>query len=915
MTLAAGDRVGAHEILSSLGSGGMGEVYRARDTRLNRDVALKILPADFQRDPERLARFKREAQVLAALNHPNIAAIYGLEGQEGRDGQDSFPLALVLELVEGPTLADRIAQGALPLDETLPIAKQIAEALEAAHEQGIIHRDLKPANIKIRSDGAVKVLDFGLAKAFEPAPTGGPEMTNSPTLSMQATFAGVILGTAAYMSPEQASGKPVDKRADIWSFGVVLWEMLTGASLFAAETISHTLADVLRAPIDVSQLPPHTPPAVRDLLRRCLDRDVRRRLRDIGEARVTIEQALADPAGSANTAARPSTVIAVPWWRRAAPLLTSAVLAAAVSALVVLRIGSPAPAPTVVRFTYVLPEGQQFAPADRHLVDVSPDGTQIVYVANQRLYRKTMWELEATPVTGSDSPLGLVNPVFSEDGRSIAFFGGIPGGGAIKKIPSSGGTPVTLTTTFANPFGITWDGDRILFGQGGLGIMRVSAGGGAAERLVSVKAGEATTYPQMLPGGDALLYTRGSTDFTNDTDAEVVVRSLKSGAEKTVIRNGNNARFVPTGHLLYAMGGVVFAVPFDLQKLETTGEPVPVMEGIRRGAVGVGGSAHFSVSSTGTLAYVPGPASLSLAQRDVAMIDRTGKVEPLKLPSAQYESPRVSPDGKRIAVVSLEGKEAVIWIYDLSGATSIRRLTFGSRNRFPIWSNDSERVAFQSDREGDLAIFAQRADGTGKAERLTRPERGASHVPDSWSPGGDRILFSETKGDDVSAWTLSVQDRKATPFGDIRSLLPIDAAFSPDGKWVTYQAGRTGDNAIYVKPFPATDAKYQVSKGNAHHPVWSRDGKEIIYLPAQSLPLVASISTEPSFAVGNNPVQLPVKGNENGPATVRNYDVMPDGRLVGVVNTGQPPSGVPVAQQIRVVLNWFEELKQRVAVK
>jgi serine/threonine-protein kinase len=902
-----GTKLGSYEILSAIGAGGMGEVYRARDTRLNRDVALKILPAEFAADPDRLARFKREAQVLASVNHPNIAAIYGFE--------DDGVHALVLELIEGPTLADRIAQGPILVDEALAIAKQIAEALEAAHEQGIIHRDLKPANIKVRPDGAVKVLDFGLAKALEPAVSVAAGMTNSPTLSMQATYAGVILGTAAYMSPEQASGKAVDKRSDIWSFGVVLWEMLTGTSLFAAETISHTLADVLRAPIAFDQLPPDTSPAIRDLLRRCLDRDVKRRLRDIGEARVTIERSIADPLAGTPPAVAAVAPSARSRWRSAVILIAGATLGAALSGVIAVRFRPAAPSPIVTRFTIKLPEGQQFPLSDRRIVEVSPDGTQLLYVASRRLYRKAMWEAEAQPITLAENPLGLGGqaPAFSPDGRSIAFVTGIPAGVAIQKIPLGGGTPATLATMFATPFGITWTPDGILFGQGGQGIQRVSENGGTSDLLVSVKAGETATYPQLLPGLDAVLYTHGHADVVNSADGEVTVRSLKSGSERTVIRTGSDARYVPTGHLVYAVGGVLFAVPFDLQSLQTTGEPVAVVEGVRRGAVGVSRLAQFSVSNTGVLAYVPGPASLAQAQRDVAFIDRSGKIQPLNLPAALYEAPRLSPNGKQIAVGSVADKESVIWIYDVSGSTSIRRLTFGGRNRFPIWSPDGERVAFQSDLEGDLAIFSLRADGTGKPERLTKPEKGASHVPDSWS--GDRLLFSQTKDAEVSSWILSVTERKATPFSDIRSSLPINAAFSPDGKWVTYQLGRAGDNAVYVQPFPATSAKYQISKGLAHHPVWSRDGREIVYLPAQSLPLVARINTQPSFAVGSTQVELPVKGSESGPASIRNYDIAPDGRLVGILAGQQLSSGVTPPQEIRVVLNWFEELKQKVPVK
>jgi len=451
-----------------------------------------------------------------------------------------------------------------------------------------------------------------------------------------------------------------------------------------------------------------------------------------------------------------------------------------------------------------------------------------------------------------------------------------------------------------------------LLGAGGRGIGRVSPNGGTPEALVTVKAGEAAIDPRMLPGGDAVLYTRRGT--LNET-SEIVVHSLKSDEDTTVIKNGSDARYLDSGHLLYADGGVLFLVPFDLKQMKVTGEPVAVVNGVQRsGTIGVGGAAQFSVSSTGALAYVPGPSVIAqFAQLDLAFIDRNGHIERLKLPAAAYEAPRVSPDGKQIAVSSINAKEAVLWIYDVSGTTSPRRLTFGGRNRLPIWSGDSQRVAYQSDREGDLAIFAQRADGSGPVERLTKPAQGASHVPDSWSPDGEHLLFSETKGNEISSWLLSTKDKKVSPFGDIRSLLPINAVFSPNGNWVAYQSGRPGDNAVYVQPFPATGGgKQQISKGSAaHHPAWTRDGKEIIYIPAQANALVVSVKTSPSFSVSKTTLELPTKGREGGPSSIRNYDVMPDGRLLGVIDAAESPTGEPPVQQIRVVLNWFEELKQK----
>jgi hypothetical protein len=443
----------------------------------------------------------------------------------------------------------------------------------------------------------------------------------------------------------------------------------------------------------------------------------------------------------------------------------------------------------------------------------------------------------------------------------------------------------------------------------------VSPDGGTSETVVAVKPGEVATNPRMLPGGDAVLFTRRGLDFASDVGA-IVVHSLKTGKDTVVVKSGFDARYVNSGHLLYAAGGVVYAVPFDLKQMATTGAEVPVINGVSRtsgvGGVGAGGS-QFRLSDNGALAYVPGPAVTTQAQYDLALIDRKGHIERLMLPTANYEAPRVSPDGKHIAVSTSGDKGADVLIYDLSGASAPRPLTFGGRNRFPIWSGDSQRVAFQSDRKGDLAIFVQRMDGKGQAERLTKPAKGTSHVPDSWSPDGEHLLFSETNGTEVSSWIVSVKDKdkQVAPFGDIHSLLPIDAVFSPNGKWIAYQQGRPGDNAVYVRQFP-TGTPYKVSAGPAaHHPAWSGN-KEIVYLPAQANPIVASVNTEPSFSVGKTTVELPARGTEGGPASIRNYDEMPDGRMLGVIYAGAPAADSAESRQIHVVLNWFEELKQKV---
>ena len=874
----------------------MGEVYRARDNRLNRDVALKVLPEAFILDPDRLARFKREAQVLASLNHPNIAAIYGFE--------EAPVQALVLELVEGPTLADRLALGPIPADDALPIARQIAEAFEAAHEQGIIHRDLKPANVKVRPDGTVKVLDFGLAKALEPISAVGTDVTASPTITGPAmTGMGVILGTAAYMSPEQAKGRTADKRSDIWAFGALLYEMLSGRRAFMGDDISDTLAAVLRQEIDWTALPSSTPVTVRRLIARCLDRNIKQRLRDIGEARIV----LADPAATAaGDAAREATIAPKrPLWRRAIPIVLPAMVAGvlASAAMMYLR---PAQAPAIVtRFPIVFGEGQSIPASGRQAIAISPDGAQMAYAASGRLFLRSMSELEARSIVEPASAGDFVtSPVFSPDSRSLAFWSSADG--ALKRVAISGGAAVTICRTDP-PLGVSWSPDGIVFGQP-KGVMRVSANSGASEVLVSVKDGEEAHTPQILPGGETVLFTlvTGSEPERFD-QAQIVTHSLRSGERKTLVNGGSEGRYVPTGHLVYAIGGVMFAVPIDLRRLEVTGGAVPIVEGVRRATIT--GAAQFGFSSTGTLIYMPGLDSITGAQSALALIDRKGGVEGLKLPSGRYEHPRAAPNGTQIAFATDDGKEAIVWIYELGSTASMRRLTFGGKNRFPIWSADGHRVAFQSDREGDLGIFWQRADGNGAAERLTKPDQGTVHIPESWSPKSDHLLFTVTKGSRVSLWTFSLQDRKATLFPDVQSVNRINATFSPDGRWVAYNVTEGGVTGVYVRPFPATATKYLVSKATTVHPAWSRGGRELVSQPQGGLQAIQTITTQPSFSF--SPPELRPRGYINmGPAFQRNYDVMPDGRILAVVAAGQTQAGR--TPQIHVVLNWFEELKQRV---
>jgi eukaryotic-like serine/threonine-protein kinase len=876
----------------------MGEVYRARDTKLNRDVALKVLPELFALDPDRLARFKREAQVLASLNHPNIAAIYGL--QETNGGQ-----ALVLELVEGPTLADRLAEGAIPVDEALPIAREMAEALEAAHERGIIHRDLKPANIKLRPDGTVKVLDFGLAKALDPVAAIVGEVTPSPTFTSPAlTQMGLILGTAAYMSPEQAKGRPTDKRSDVWAFGAVLYEMLSGHRPFKGDDVADLIAAVLRQDVDWTALPAETPAAVRRLIARCLDRDSKKRLRDIGEARIVLD----DP-GTANTGgtAAPGLVPPPPLWRRALPFVLCAIAAGAVAATAT-RYFNPSAALRVTRFPVTLSQGLSFTGLARRAIAISPDGTHMVYAANGRLYLRSMSDLDAKIIQGTEGYQAVANPVFSPDGRSVAFHASVDQ--TIKRIAITGGAAFTICEADI-PFGISWDSGDIVFSAGSQGIMRVSSDAGTPEVLVSLKAGEVAESPQMLPGGRFVLFTLATGTALNRREtADIVVQSVASGERKTIIPGGSDAQYLPTGHLLYAVAGSLFAVPFDAQRLNV-GSPVPVVAGVMR-ASGPGGAAHVSVSDTGTLVYIPGSPTGSSGQMQIVLTERRGGIEVLNLPPGMYAAPRVDPRGARIAFGADDGKEAIIHTYDLSGAQGMQRLTFGGNNRFPIWTFN-DRVAFQSDREGDLAIFWQSASG-GAAERLTRPEAGTSHVPESWSPKGDSFLFSVAKGSDFSLWTYSRRDGKATPFGNVHSSSPPGAVFSPDGRWVAYTSTHRNRAMIYVQPFPASGVHYQLpaADGIASQPLWSIDGTELFYNPAPGGFAWIGVSTEPTFSfrsseTGPRPFQT------GPPSTIRQFDIIkPGGKFVGLAPAGRTESGMPMSQQIHVVLNWFEELKARV---
>ncbi len=699
-----GTTISHYKVLEKIGQGGMGEVYRAEDTNLSRDVAIKVLPEQFTQDPQRLARFEREAKLLASLNHSNIAAIHSFEHSDDIH-------FLVLEVVPGETLAERVAKGPRPVEEALEACRQIAEGVEAAHEKGVIHRDLKPANVKVTPEGKVKILDFGLAKAFEADPPV-TDISQSPTLTEEMTRAGVILGTAAYMSPEQAKGEAVDKRADIFAFGCVLYELLTGKRAFEGETITETLGAIIHKEPDWEALPGATPWRIQDLLRRCLTKDVHDRLDGIGNVRIDMKLALAEP----TAVSPPGMDSAVQPKRR-----LWAMACVGLVALTIMAAWNLWPEPTsqlVSRLAVPLPPNEVLAGDNAPMVALSPDGTQLAYVASSdtgvQIYLRALDAFEARPLAGTRDAR---NPFFSPDGQWIGFFAG----GDLKKVSTSGGAPVTLCNV-GEPRGATWGpNDIIIFALSvGRGLMQVSASGGAPQQLTTLNEGEQThRWPQLLTDGRTVLFTIGNAIGSGD-DGTIAAQRLDTGERQILIQGGSYGRYVSTGHLVYYRAGTMMAVSFDLGRLEVLDTPAPVLEGIRSfGNTGVG---QFDFSNQGSLVYVPGlPRNL---ERTLVWLDREGASEPLGAPLRAYLDPRLSPDGNRLAVRIAE-ENSDIWTYDLQRRT-LSRLTFATgSSETPVWTPDGKRVTFAGDRDGVRNLIWRLADGSAEEERLVALENHA----------------------------------------------------------------------------------------------------------------------------------------------------------------------------------------------
>ncbi len=927
MALDAGSKLGQYEIIGVLGAGGMGQVYRARDTKLGRDVAIKVILEAFIADRERLARFEREARTLAALNHPNVATLYGKEESSGQH-------FLVMEFVDGLTLAERLARGPLPLDQAVAFARQIAEGLEAAHEKGIVHRDLKPANIKITADDKVKVLDFGLATAADPASKDAglySSIANSPTVTSLGTQAGMILGTASYMSPEQARGMVADHRSDVFSFGVVLCEMLTGRQPFPGETVSDVLASVLARDPDLSSLPPDLAPRLTDLVKRCLEKHPRKRWQAIGEVRHELEQIAVNPRKSNDAAVVAATAAALlqpkPMWRRLLPIVLVAIAASGIT-LAIVTFTRPAPKPAPVsRFTILYGENEQLTSVIRPGVVISPDGLRIAYLANRQLRVREINAFDARTLPTSTVQLSNgapINPTFSPDGTEMAYYE--TADSTIKRISLSGaGSPSTVCPTTEISNGLSWYGDFV-YTTTTSGIMRCPVTGGQETLVIKAEGNAMMTRPQVLSDGHLLFAVSKPTTLTTDrwADAEVVVQRPGDASPTLLFKGGNDPRVVPSGHIVYVSGGILYARRFDLAHL-TAGPAFPMIEGIVRSAGGIGsGTWWYGVSDTGTLVYQPGPVGASGAQKmSIAIFDRAGKAEALKIPPGPYGDPRLSPDGKWLAFDVDDGRDISISIFDMSGSGSPSRLTFGGHDRSPVWSSDGKQVIFQSDRGGDLGLYMQPADGSGTAVRLTKPGPQFAHVPQSTSPDGEVLLFDEvqdTRTNRVALMIYSFRDKTIKPFADLTSIWSTGAMFSPNGRWVSYAQRNPGTprSTTYVQPYPPTGVQRQVSPVNedGHHQVWSRDGKELLYTPGPGTVFdevavtltPASISFGPGGSFARSFVNLP-------PSYERPFDISRNAKGEPVIIGLTPSIGDlsrPVRIENRVVLNWFEELKARV---
>jgi len=892
MAILPGRRLGPYEILSAIGAGGMGEVYKARDTRLDRIVAIKVLPAHLADRAELRERFDREAKTIASLNHPHICTLYDTGHQDEID-------FLVMEYLEGETLAQRLVKGSLPLAQVLQYAIEIFDALDKAHRKGVTHRDLKPGNIMLTKSGT-KLLDFGLAKLKQEAAPANLPLSELPTAIDPLTAEGSIVGTMQYMAPEQLEGKEVDARTDIFAFGAVVYEIATGKRAFEGKSQASLIAAILeREPPAMSSLQPMTPPALDRVVKKCLSKEPENRWqtpKDLCDELKWVAE------GGSQVALAPTG--AMKGFRalgRRGLILSVGIflLGAAIASLATWNPKSALPQP-VTRTIINLPAGQQLAGMENGpAVALSPDGTHLAYVARQggtqQIYLRAMDSLEAKPIPDTG---GATEPFFSPDGQWVGFFAG----GKVKKVSVIGGAALVLGGA-ANLRGASWGGQgTIAFAPTNISVIQqVPDTGGTPQPLTRLEKGEvAQRWPEFLPGGKAVLFASG-TNGINFSNARVAVQSVGTGERRNLVQGGMNPRYAPSGHLVYAQGGSLIAVPFDPQRLTIMAAAVPVVEGVLQSPVT--GAAQYSISATGSLVYVSG--GVQSAQSRLVWVSRNGAEQPLAAPAQAYVDPRLSPDGRRVSV-TVQEQEDQVWLYDLTRET-LTRLTFeGNTNSNGIWTPDGKRIAFGSSMEGASNIFWQLADGSGGLERLTTSEY--NHFPMSWSPDGQLLAFFEinpTTQRDI--WVLQMSDRKAQPF--LRTPFNESAPrFSPDGRWLAYVSDESGRREIYVQPYPGPGGKWQISTEGGTEPTWNRNGRELFYRSGDKM-MAVDITTQPGFAAGKP--RLLFEGHyQPTPGTTPNYDVSPDGQRFLMIKPTEQAQAAPT--QINVVLNWFEELKQKV---
>ena len=902
MLLSEGDKLGHYRILGPLGAGGMGEVYRAHDTQLDRDVAIKVLPHALATDPERLARFDREAKILATLNHPNIAVIFGLvECGGGR--------ALVMELVEGETVTSLIKRGPMSVKDTCKAGRQIAEALEAAHDKGVVHRDLKPGNIMVTPAGVVKVLDFGLAAMVQSDRATPGDPNNSPTLNTAGTMAGTILGTASYMSPEQTEGLPVDKRADIWSFGVVLWEMLTGKRLFEGKTVSHTLADVLRKEIDFSK--PSAPAPIRELLERCLDREMKTRLRDIGEARVTLDNVITGVYSNEDSPVKTTSPLRkwMPWAVAAVALIVAAVAGWS-------RFSAPPIADRpLTRLNVDL--GPEAIRGSRITAVLSPDGRRIVFTGRspgggRQLFTRRLDQPAATPLAGTESSSSASQflPFFSPDGEWIAFFAD----GKVKKVAAEGGSAITLVEASQTGLGGSWGADGNLILGTMTGLKRMPAAGGVAQ---SVKGSDGVQiFPQVLPGAQAVLFN-GTLLGTNFEDLNIEVLQFSTGQTKTLLHGGYWPRYLATfgntGHLVYMHEGTLYAVGFDPQRLEIRGTPVPMLDDIGASPEVLEGGGQFSFSDTGTFVYLSGRAENNVFP--IQWLDAAGKTTPLVAQPGIYSAPRLSPDGRRLAYTVGSSTSANVWVYDLERQTPTQ-LTFSAPGTHEVaWAPDSKHIVFSD----GAALWWIRADGSGHPQRLL--DKSVDPRPFSFSPalGKDgRLVFVQGGVGSPGIYTLPIdlsdperpKAGKAETFLADPRIVEVDPAFSPDGKFLAYVSNESGQEQVFVRPFPGPGGKWRISTDGGKFPVWSRATHEMLFLDFDDHIMSVNYTSQgDTFSPGVPHLwsSTPVRRM----SMQQNFDLSPDGkRVVMFPHPTAEQSQGPV--HVTFLLNFFDEVRRRV---